>query len=171
MNRTLQVLIALAALVVIAICLALNSQVRISRARQFGEPQQVTTFGGTNYVVELSETTIGRTDAGHVLIVYLKIQNPNEEDLRLDRNWFVLLGPQREYFLPTTSGTQQQWITMQPGAVRDDVMLSFDLGPEALQGGLALKIGEDYWVLLKQAKPYTEPIDVGQFRSFKHNRW
>ncbi len=60
---------------------------------------------------------------------------------------------------------------MQPGAVRDDVMLSFDLGPEALQGGLALKIGEDYWVLLKQAKPYTEPIDVGQFRSFKHNRW
>ncbi len=51
-------------------------------------------------------------------------------------------------------------------------MLSFLLGPNALQGGITLKIGsKEYWVPLKSVEPYQEPLEPGQFRSFKHNEW
>ncbi len=83
-----------------------------------------------------------------------------------------MLDPHREYFQPSISGTQEQWIRLDPHAVQENVMLSFLLGPNALQGGITLKIGsKEYWVPLKSVEPYQEPLEPGQFRSFKHNEW
>ena len=170
-TRTRQVIVGAAALFVIGVCLLLDAPIPVSRVHEFGEPHEVTTFGGTNYVVELSETTVGRTDGGHAVIVYLNIRNPNDSELVLERDWFVLLGPDREYFQPSTTGTQQPQINVPAHGVAEEEMLSFLLGETTLDGGITLKIGKDYWVMLKRMQPLRGKLKQGQFRSFKDTNW
>ena len=139
-NRQAQIVVGTAAVVVIGACLALKATWRVHWARQFGEPHAVATYGGTNYVVALDETTVGRTASGYVLIVYLRVQNPNACELTLDRDWFVLVDHNREYFQPSIVGTQTRLIKVPPQGVSEGEMLSFSLGADGLGGGLALKL-------------------------------
>ena len=171
LNRTAQVVIGTAAVVVIGACLALNATWRIHRARQFGEPHAVATYGGTNYVVALDETTVGGTATGYVLIVYLRFQNPNAYELTLERDWFVLADHNREYFQPSTAGTQTRLIKVPAQGVSEGEMLSFTLGADGLGGGLALKIGKDAWVLLKSTNPFADKLRPGELRTFHRGNW
>ena len=170
-NRTAQWVVGVVALAVIGVCVALQATWRIHAAHQFGEPHRVATYGGTNYVVSLEETTVGRTETGYGLIVYLRIENPNAYALVLDRDWFVLVDHERDYYQPSISGTQTRSIKIPPHGVSDREMLSFGLGAGGLGGGLALKIGKDAWVLLKSADPYTGKLQPGNFRSFHRGNW
>jgi hypothetical protein len=171
LNRTAQIVVGVAAVAVIGVCVALQARFRIQRAHKFGAPHAVTTYGGTNYVVALDETTVGRTDSGHVLLVYLRVENPNDFELVLDRDWFVLVDHEKNYFQPTTAGTQTQLIKVPARGVSEGESLSFALGPNALGGGITLKIGVDFWVLLKSVRPYTAPLAAGEFRTFRRADW
>ena len=171
MNRTAQIVVATIAIAVIAVCIALNGKVRINRARAFSEPHRVQTYGDTNYVVRLAETTVGRTDSGMVVIVSMSLENPNPYELVLDREWFVIVDHDRDYFQPSTTGAQSQLIKVPANSVINGEMLSFVMGTDALDGGMMLKVGKDAWVFLKRAEPYREPIRVGEFRTFRTRNW
>ena len=77
MNRTAQIVVGTVAVAVIVVCVLLSGKIRINRARSFSEPHQVETFGGTNFVIRLAETTVGRTESGMVVIVTMSVENPN----------------------------------------------------------------------------------------------
>ena len=170
-NRQAQLVVGTTAVLVITACLALKATWRVHMAHRFGEPHAVATYGGTNYVVALDETTVGRTATGYVLIVYLRVQNPNAHELTLDRDWFVLADHNREYFQPSTTGTQTRLIKVPSQGVSESEMLSFTLGEDGLGGGLALKIGKDAWVLLKSTNPYAEQLRPGELRSYHRGNW
>ena len=69
MNRRLQKLLAVIALVVIGVSIGLLGLLRVQEAKEFHRPHPVQTYGGTNYVVQLTEVAVGKTETGCVMIV------------------------------------------------------------------------------------------------------
>jgi hypothetical protein len=170
-TRKLQLILGGVAAAVIAVSVVLLATVRIQEARDFGRAHRVKTYSGTNYVVRLAETTIGRTDSGQVVIVYLVLANPNPVELILDRNWFILVDHDKDYYLPSTTGTQEPLIKIPAHGVLDREMLSFAVDTNAFEGVLGLQIGHQYWVMLKGIEPYTREIGIGEFRTFRRRDW
>lgn len=171
MNRKLQWIVAGAALTVIVVSLLMMSWSRVREARAFGRPHRVRTFGGTNYVVRLAETTIGRTDSGRVVIVGLMLANPNPFDIKLHRHWFVLADMDKDYFLPTATGAQTDLINVPAHGVIDNELLSFAVDETSFDGTLGLLVGHQYMVMLKGIEPYTRKLAVGEYRSFRRQDW
>jgi hypothetical protein len=171
LNRKLQWIVAGGALAVIAVCLAVIGLYRVQEVRAFGRPHRVQTYGGTNYVVRLAETTIGRTDSGRVVIVRLILANPNPFDIVLDRNWFILVDMDKDYFLPTPAGAEAAAIKVPARAVRDDELLTYAVDETSFDGTLGLFVGHHYVVLLKGIEPYTRELAVGEYRSFRRADW
>jgi len=156
---------------VIVLSAGLSAWLRLLEARQLSQPCPVQTYGGTNYLVQLQETAVGRAENGYVLIIYARLQNPNAFDVVLQRDWFVLVDGDKEYFLPTTNGTQTATITLPAGGERDGETFSFALPESALNGTIALKVGKDYWAMVKEDKPFTRTLRDGEFVSFRRRQW
>ena len=171
MNRHIQKLVAVIALVVIGVSFGLLAVLRVQEAREFHRPHPVRTYGGTNYVVQLTEVVVGKTDTGCVLIVYLRLRNPNPYDVTLHRNWFVLMDHAKDYYLPSTTGTQTELITLPANGVLDREMLSFSVADDTFAGAVALLAGREYMVLLKDEEPFKMRLRNGEFRSFQHRHW
>ncbi len=144
---------------------------RVLESKHLSEPCRVKTYGGTNYVVQLLETAVGKVDAGYVLIVYARVQNPNAWDVTLNRDWFVLVDGDKDYFLPSTNGTQTAAITLPANGVLDREMFSFTLPEASLGGTIALKVGQNYWVMVKNEKPFDRALRSGEFVSFRRREW
>lgn len=160
-----------AAAAVIAISLAVMTMWRVQEARDFGQAHFVRTYAGTNYVVQLTETAIGRTDSGYVLLVHLRLRNPNPFELPLNRNAFILVDHDKDYYLPTTSGTQTELIKIPANGVLDNEMLSFAVPEDSLDGTVALQVGHHYMVLLKDEEPFGGKLSSGEFRVFRRRNW
>jgi hypothetical protein len=171
MNRRIQTLMAVVALVVIAVSLGLMAVLRIQEAKTFHRPHPVQTYGGTNYVVQLAEVVAGKTETGCVLIVYLRLENPNPFDVTLSRNWFVLADHAKDYFLPSTTGTQTELIKLPANGVLDREMLSFTVPDDAFAGAMGLMVGRQYMILLKDKEPFEMRLHNGEFRSFQRRSW
>jgi len=170
-TRKLQWIVGVAALVIIGVSVVLLATVRIQKSRDFGRPHKVRTYSGTNYVVRLAETTIGRTDSGQVVMVHLVLSNPNTFELTLDRNWFILADHDKDYYLPSTTGTQTPLIKIPARGVLDREMLTFTVDTNAFAGLLGLQVGHQYWVTLKGVEAYAREIEVGEYRTFRRRDW
>ncbi len=120
----MQKLVAVIALVVIGVSFGVLALLRVREANEFRRPHPVQTHGGTNYVVQLAEVVVGKTETGCVLIVYLRLKNPNPYDVTLSRNWFVLMDHAKDYYLPSTTGTQTELIQLPANGILDREMLS-----------------------------------------------
>jgi len=171
MNRRIQILVALLALAAIGVSLGLLAILRIREAKEFREPHTVQTYGGTNYVVQLTEVAVEKAETGCVLIVYLRLQNPNAYDVTLGRNWFVLVDRDKDYFQPSTMGTQTELIKLPANGVLDREMLSFTVPDDAFAGRVALLVGQNYMVLLKNEEPFEAHLRNGEFQSFRRRSW
>ena len=107
---------------------------RVNEARQFSQSYQVQSYTGTNYVVKLLETTVGKVETGHVVIVYARFENPNPTEVVLKREWFVLVDHDKDYYLPTISGTQTPLIKLPPNGVLEKEALSYAVGDDSFAG-------------------------------------
>jgi hypothetical protein len=171
-NKRMIVLVAAVALAIVGVSSGLLALFRLQQAREFGEPHQVRSRGGsTNYVVRLLETVVGKTESGYVLIVYVRLENSNSFDIDLHRDWFVLVDRHRKYYSPSISGTQGESIKVLADSVLQREMLSFTVPNDTLAGGIALVIGQNYTVLIKDRSPFRERLSDGEFRSFRRHRW
>lgn len=144
---------------------------RTREAREFGRAHRVRTFGGTNYVVRLTETTIGRTEAGPVVIVQLILANPNPFPIALERKWFILMDGDRDYFLPVETSSQPPTIELPARGTVDHEMLVYHVHDDSFRGALALFVGHHYMVMLKEVGSYDQPLKVGEYRSFRTVTW
>jgi hypothetical protein len=171
MSRHIQISVAAIAVATIGVSLGLLAMLRVREAKEFSEPHIVQTYGGTNYVVQLTEAAVGKGETGCVLIVYLRLQNPNAYDVTLRRNWFILVDRDKDYFLPSTMGTQTELIKMPPNGVLDREMLSFTVPDDALAGSVALMGGRSYILLVKDKKSFEMRLRDGEFSSFRRRRW
>jgi hypothetical protein len=171
MSRHIQISVAAIAVATIGVSLGLLAMLRVREAKDFSEPHIVQTYGGTNYVVQLTEAAVGKGETGCVLIVYLRLQNPNAYDVTLRRNWFILVDRDKDYFLPSTMGTQTELIKMPPNGVLDREMLSFTVPDDAFAGRVALFVGQNYMVLVKNERPFEAHLRNGEFRSFRRRSW
>ena len=140
---------------------------RLRDAREFAEPCRVHTYGGTNYTVQLLETAVGRVETGCMVIVSLRLENPNPYEVTLKREWFVLMDYEKEYYEPTTLGT----IRIPAQGVIEREAFGFMVTDEALAGLMALKVGQQYFVTVKSSQPYARAVDKGQFVSFRQRNW
>jgi hypothetical protein len=170
-SRRIQILVALIAMVTIGVSLGLLAMLRIREVKEFREPHLVQTYGGTNYVVQLTEVAVGKAETGCVLIVYLRLQNPNAHEVTLSRNWFVLVDRDKDYFLPSTTGTQTELIKLPANGVLDREMLRFMVPDDAFAGRVALLVGQNYMVLVKNEEPFEVHLRNGEFRSFRRRNW
>ena len=159
--------LGIAALAAAALGLVIVGQSRMMASGEFSQRHSVQSPGGTNFVVRLMETTVGKTDHGTALIVYARLENPNPFDAVLDRRNFVLMDREKNYYLPSTTGTQTPLVKLPAGGVSEREMFSYAVPDEALAGVLALQIGNHYWVKLKSEKPFQETLHVGEFRSYR----
>ncbi len=171
MNRKLQIIVGSVALAVSVICLAYLGFSRVESAREFGQSFRVRTFSGANYVVQLLETTVGRVDTGYVVIVYARFENPNPTEVLLKREWFVLADHDKDYYLPTTTGTQTPLIRLPANGVLDKEALSYAVRDDSFVGSLTLEIGYNYFVLLKNDKPWRRRLPAGQFVTYHGRDW
>ncbi|MGO9245849.1 MAG: hypothetical protein ACLPT4_07235 [Verrucomicrobiia bacterium] len=171
MNRRIQKLVAVVALVVIGVSFGLLALLRVQEAKDFRRPYPVQTYGGTNYIVQLTEVVVGKTETGCVLIVYLRLENPNPYDVTLSRRWFVLADHAKDYYLPSTTGTQTELIKLPAKGVLDREMFSFTVPDDTFVGAVALLVGREYMVLLKDEEPFEARLRNGEFRSFQRRHW
>lgn len=144
---------------------------RLRDARGFGVAHAVQTAGGTNYVVRLRETTIGRTEAGLLVVVALRLENPNPFALTLDRRGFVLMDGDKDFYLPNTTESQPASIAIPARGMTDNELLTYAVQDDTLHGALGLQLGHDYWTLLKNAPPYTQPLNKDEYRTFRRRDW
>src|SRR5271167_1332313 len=105
------------AFAIIGAGLGVIAMLRIQEAKEFSQPHQVQTDGGTNYVVQLTEAAVGKTTVGCVLILYLRLENPNSFDVTLGRNSFILVGHDTDHYRPSTMGTQAELIKIPANGV------------------------------------------------------
>jgi hypothetical protein len=166
-----KIVIGAAAVGMATVALALVALLRMEESRRFTEDHRVHLRNGTNYVIRLLETAVGRSDSGYVLIVYARLENPNPYEVVLRRDRFALADQARNYLRPTTDGTQAALIKLPANGVRDREMFSFDLPTDALRGRIQLTIGGNNWVLIKNEKPFTRELRSGQFVSFRTDAW
>jgi hypothetical protein len=171
MSKRIQFLVAAIALAVIGVSLGLLAMLRVQEAREFSRPHRVETYGGTNYIVQLTEVAVGKTETACVLIVYLRLENPNPYDVTLSRNWFILVNQAKDYYLPSTTGTQTELIKLAANGVLDREMLSFTVPDDAFVGTVALMVGRNYLVLVKDQQPFAVNLRNGEFRSFRRRSW
>ncbi len=171
MKRRIQKLVAVIALVVIGVSFGLLALLRVQEAKEFRRPHPVQTYGGTNYIVQLTEVVVGKTETDCVLIVYLRLRNPNPYDVTLSRRWFVLVDHAKDYYLPSTTGTQTELIKLPAKGVLDREMLSFTVPDDAFVGAVALLVGREYMILLKDEEPFEVRLRNGEFRSFQRRHW
>jgi hypothetical protein len=170
-SRRVQNLVAVIALVVIGVSLGLLAMLRVQEAKASHRPHPVQTYGGTNYVVRLTDVVVGKTETGCVLIVYLRLENPNPYDVTLSRNWFVLMDRAKDYYLPSTTGTQTELIKLPANGVLDREMLSFTVADDTFAGAVALLVGRNHMVLVKDEAPFDVRLRNGEFRSFQRRHW
>jgi hypothetical protein len=159
------------AIAVIGVSLGTLAMLRVHEAREFSLPHTAATYGGTNYLVQLTEAVVGKIETGCVLIVYLRLQNPNPFDVTLNRDWFVLVDRDKDYYLPSTAGTQTELIKLPANGVLDREMLSFTVPDDAFAGTVALMVGRNYMVLVKDREPFEVRLRAGEFRSFRRRSW
>ena len=171
MKTNVKVVVGALAATVIVLGVGGIAWLRILESKHLSQPCKVRTYGGTNYVVQLLETTVGKVDAGYVVIVYARLRNPNAWDVTLHRDWFVLVDGDKDYFLPSTNGTQTAAITLPANGVLDREMFSFTLPNESLGGTIALKVGQNYWMLVKDEEPFNRTLRSGEFVSFRRRHW
>ena len=171
MKRKLQIIVVVAVFVVISLSLLLMAALRMREARQFSQSYRVQTSTGTNYIVQLLETTVGRVETGCVVIVYARFENPHSVELVLRREWFVLADSGGDYYLPATSGTQAPLIKLPANGVLEKEALSYAVNERSLSGALALKIGHEHSVFINDGKPWTRRLPVGQFVTFRSRDW
>ncbi len=170
MNKRLQIA-ASVVLVAGAAVLGLLAAYRIRDMKEFTRPHRVETTGGTNYVVRLTETTVGRTDNGYVVIVYLRLENPNPYEIALKRNKFLLIDHVKSTYTPSTTGTGTDLIRLQARGVIVREMLSYTVQDKAFAGALELELGPNNRVEVKNGKPFREQLQIGEFRSFRRRGW
>jgi len=160
--------IAISVIVIVnVISLGTLAWLRLRDAREFAEPCQVHTYGGTNYSVQLLETAVGRVETGCIVIVSVRLENPNPFEVTLNREWFVLMDHEKEYYEPTLLGT----IRIPAHGVVEREAFGFMVTDEALAGLLALKVGQQYFVTVKSSQPYTRLVGKGKYVSFRQRDW
>ena len=170
-NRRLQYLVGAIVLVVIGVSLGLLAVLRVQEAKQFHRRHPVQTYGGTNYVVQLTDVVVGRAETGYLLLVHLRLENPNPYDVILSRNWFVLVDHAKDHYLPSTAGTDSELIKLPANGVLDRETLSFTVADDAFAGTVALLMGRDHMVLVKDEAPFVARLRNGEFRSFQRRHW
>ena len=168
MNRRLQIIIGVLALALVVLSVLGLAALRVDRAHQFSQLYRVQTFTGTNYVVRLLETTVGRVQTGYVVVVYARFENPNPTEIVLKRDWFVLADHDKDYYLPASGAPL---IKLPPSGVLEKEALSYVVGDDAFLGPLALEIGHHYFVLLKTDKPWAGNLKEGRFVTFRSRDW
>lgn len=169
MKRRLLLLLGLLALTaLVVVWLAVQ---RVEQARHLTEPCTVRTYGNTNYVAQILDATVGRTDNGYLVIAAVRLQNPNPFDVELARNWFLLVDSDKDYYEPSTTGTQTATIRLPAGGAVDRELLSFAVGADAFQGMLAVQLGRNYWLMIKEPTPYTPKLRPGEFITFHRRNW
>ena len=156
---------------VIALCVGLTAWLRVREAGHLSQSCRVRTYGGTNYVVQVVETTVGRTDNGYLLLITARIENPNPYEVALRREWFVLVDHDKDYYEPSTTGTQAELIKLPTHGVLDKETFSFAVSEGTFAGSIGLKIGKDYWVMIKDDRPFDRQLKSGEFVSFRRRRW
>ena len=161
----------LVTIAIIGAGLGLMAMWRIQEAKEFSQPHQAQTDGGTNYVVQLTEATVGRIKTGYVLILYLRLENPNLFDVTLGRNSFILVSHDTDHYPPSTMGTQAGLIKIPANGVLDREMLSFTVPEDALAGSVALMAGPNCTFLVKNQKAFGGRLRDGEFRSFRRRSW
>jgi len=159
------------AVIIVGAGLGLMAMLRIQEAKEFSQPHQAQTDGGTNYVVQLTEATAGRIKTGYVLILYLRLENPNSFDVTLGRNSFILVGHDTDHYPPSTMGTQAGLIKIPANGVLEREMLSFTVPEDTLAGSVALKAGPNCTFFVKNQKPFGVRLQDGEFRSFRRRSW
>lgn len=171
MIKRLSIIIGSITLALGILGLGLTAYWRIERAREFRQPHLVTGAEGAAYVARLIETAVGKADTGYLVIVYLQLQNQSPRELQLRRDSFVLIDHNKKRFAPATDGTQTALIKLPAGSVLDREMLSYTVRDDSLAGSLDLQLGPDNLVRVKGSKPYAQPLQAGEFRSFRRRDW
>jgi hypothetical protein len=159
------------ALVVMALSVGLLGWLRWREAETVSRPFRVRTYGGTNYTVRLSEITVGKLETGYVVVVTARLENPNDFPVTLKRDWFILVDHDKDYYQPSTNGTQTATIAMPARGVAERETFSYTVPDDTLAGLLALEIGRYYWIMIKNPKPFTRQLKSGEFVSFRRRDW
>lgn len=171
MSRQIRILAVMVALAIAGVGVGLLALLRVQQAKDFSQPYRVQTAEGTNYVVQLVETVVGKTDTDCVLIVYMKLENPNPFEVALDRDSFFLIDRHRVRYLPSTTGTQDELIKLPANGVLEKEMLSFTVPEDTFAGRIALRVGQDHPVMIKDQTPFDVRLGSGEFRSFRRRSW
>jgi len=171
MKRRRQIISGIVALCVVGAILGLVAMARVSEARQFSQKYRVETPPGTNYVMQLLETTVGRVETGYVVIVYARFENLNPSEVNLARESFVLIDRSGRRFSPATEGTQISLINLPGNGVLDKEALSYAVDSSSLAGTLTVEAGHQAYLLVKNSKAWTRPLPVGQFVTFRSWSW
>ena len=171
MKHKLQLTLGTVALVVVAVSVGLLGWLRWWEAQAVSRPFQVHTYGGTNYVVRLTEITVGKLETGYVVVVTARLENTNAFPVVLKRDWFILVDNDKDYFQPSTNGTQTATILMPARGVAERETFSYTVPDDSLAGLLALEIGRYHWIMIKNPKPFTRQLKSGEFVSFRRRDW
>ena len=171
MKQKLPLTVGAVALVVLALSVALLGWLRWWEAQAVSRPFQVHTYGGTNYMVRLTEITVGKLETGYVVVVTARLENTNAFPVVLKRDWFVLVDHSKDYFQPTTNGTQTATIVMPARGVAERETFSYTVSDDSLRGLLALEIGRYYFFMIKSPKPFTRQLKSGEFVMFRRRDW
>jgi hypothetical protein len=131
----------------------------------------VRTREGVNYVVRLMEVDVGKTETGCVLILYIRLENPNPFKITLRREGFGLIDRRRRFYPPSVSPTQSELITLPAHGVLNREMLSFTVPDNTLAGRVELVLGQGYSILVKDRTPFDAQLRDGEFRSFRRQSW
>ena len=171
MSRQKCILFGGVVLVIVGVGVGLLALFRVQQAEEFRRPHLVQMRGGTNCVLQLIEVAVGRIDTGCVLIVYLRLENPNTFEVALRRNRFMLVGRDRDYYQPSITGTQSELIKLPAHGVLEREMLSYTVPDNSLTGALVLRIGRNNMILLKDRGSFGATLRNGEFRSFRRPSW
>jgi hypothetical protein len=171
MSRQIRMLAVVLALAIAGVGVGLLALFRVQQAKDFSQPYRVQTAEGTNYVVQLLETVVGKTGTDCVLIVYMKLENPNSFEVVLDRDAFFLIDRNRVRHLPSTTGTQDELIKLPANGVLEKEMLSFTVPEDTFAGRIALRVGRDHRVMIKDQTPFDVRLGSDEFRSFRRRSW
>lgn len=144
---------------------------RTSDAREFSQPAEVKTFGGTNYVVQLTEVTVGKVASGCVVIVSARFSNPNPYPVTLHRKWFMIVDHDKDYFLPTITPQQLDTFVLPANGEQSKEALTYVMPEDSLDGTLAVMAGHYHYLLIKSPKPMSEPLRADQFLTLRQRDW
>jgi hypothetical protein len=172
MSGPKRMLIIGSALITIGVSVGILALFRVQEARDFSRPYPVQTRAGTNFVMRILETSVGKVDTGFVVIVYMRLENPNAFSFEVRRNRFVLAGDGRgDFFRPSIMGTQDELIKLPANGVLEREMLSYTVPDDAIDGMLGLRIGRNFTILLKERGAFGGKLGPGEFRSFHRPTW